>query len=189
MSLSLSNVDRDHPLLFSANSITSAGKKRKVRASVKEQPCQPDVIGLADGGETEVYYGEIKVAKASLEEQHIDRLRLAIFSKDALDLFERTLENTPPVVSFQVVGRQVVFFFAVKMGNTILHCKLSSFSMPVTLAELDLHEDVFFPLFQVQSLIRLTKEHLNRKRQVPLVIDSFPTMGTPNRRMAMNKNN
>ncbi|KAG0259461.1 hypothetical protein BGZ95_004667 [Linnemannia exigua] len=55
--------------MFAANSSTSADKKRKVRASVKEQPCQPDVIGLADEGGTEVYYGEIKVAKASLEEQ------------------------------------------------------------------------------------------------------------------------
>ncbi|KAF9146544.1 hypothetical protein BGX30_013759 [Mortierella sp. GBA39] len=88
-----------HEVMFTC---TSAGKIRKVRGSLKEQPCQPDVIGLADEGETEVYFGEIKVAKASLEEQCIDRLRLAIFSKDVLDLFERTLENTPPVVSFQV---------------------------------------------------------------------------------------
>lgn len=154
---------------------------------MKEQPCQPDVIGLADDGESEIYYGEIKVGKTSVEEQHTDRLRLAIFCKDALDLFERILESTP-VVSFQVVGRKVEFFYAVKIDNTILHCKLSSFSMPVTLDELDLHEDVFFPLFQVQSLVGLTKESLVHKRRAPLATDPFPTMGTPNRRLAMNKN-
>jgi len=92
-------------------------------------------------------------------------------------------------VSFQVVGRQVVIFYAVKIDNIILHCKLSSFCMPVTLGELDLNEEVFFPLFQVQSLIRSTKEGLGHKRQAPLTTDPFPTMGTPNRRMAMNKNN
>ncbi|KAG0349511.1 hypothetical protein BGZ54_004341, partial [Gamsiella multidivaricata] len=108
--------------------------------ATQEQPYQPDVIGLADEGKTEVYYGEIKVAKAGLEEQHTDRLRLIIFSKDALDLFERTLDTTPPVISAQVVGRQAVFYYAVKIGNTILHCKLSSFSMPVTLGEFNLHD-------------------------------------------------
>lgn len=113
-------------------------------------------------------YGEIK---ASLEEQHVDRLRLGIFSKDILDLFERTLENTPPVPGG---GRKDVFFFTAKIGNTILHCNLSSFSMPVTLAEMDPHDAFFPPLFQVQSLIRLTKEALNRKREVLLVIDTFP---------------
>ncbi|KAF9365665.1 hypothetical protein BGX34_009096 [Mortierella sp. NVP85] len=177
-----------HEIMFTcANSITAAGKQRKMRAGLAAQPCQPDVIGLADSGELEIYYGEIKVAKTSVEEQHADRLRLAIFSKDALDLFERTLRSTPPVISFQVVGQQVEFFYAVKIDNTILHCKLSSFSMPVTLDELDLHEDVFFPLFQVQSLIGLTKESLAHKRHVPLATDPFPTMGTPDRRLAMKR--
>ncbi|KAG0327037.1 hypothetical protein BGZ99_008487 [Dissophora globulifera] len=175
-----------HEVMFTcANSSTSAGKKRKVRAGLKEQPCQPDVIGLADEGESEVYYGEIKLSRTGVEEQNTDRLRIAIFSKDALDHFERTLERAPPVVSFQVVGRKVVFFFAVKIDNTILHCKLSSFSVPVTLEDLDLHEDVFFPLFQVQSLVKLTKDSLDKTRKTPLTIDSFPTMGTPNRRLAM----
>ncbi|KAI7823335.1 hypothetical protein BC939DRAFT_477235 [Gamsiella multidivaricata] len=162
--------------------------------ATQEQPYQPDVIGLADEGKTEVYYGEIKVAKAGLEEQHTDRLRLIIFSKDALDLFERTLDTTPPVISAQVVGRQAVFYYAVKIGNTILHCKLSSFSMPVTLGEFNLHDVFFpffpfFPLFQVQSLTRLAKEGLDHKRQAPLATVPFPTMGTPSLRIAMNKNN
>jgi len=158
-----------------------------MRSGLTAQPCQPDVIGLADGGELEIYYGEIKVARTSVEEQHADRLRLAIFSKDALDLFERSLKSTPPVISFQIVGQQVEFFYAVKIDNTILHCKLSSFSMPVTLDELDLHEDVFFPLFQVRSLIRLTKESLAHRRHVPLATNPFPTMGTPDRRLAMKR--
>ncbi|KAK3814103.1 MAG: hypothetical protein J3Q66DRAFT_441776 [Benniella sp.] len=177
-----------HEIMFTcANSITAAGKQRKMRAGLTAQPCQPDVIGLADGGELEIYYGEIKVAKTSVEEQQADRLRLAIFSKDALDLLERTLESTPPVISFQIVGQQVEFFYAVKIDNTILHCKLSSFAMPVTLDELDLHEDVFFPLFQAHSLIGLAKESLAHRRHVPLATDPFPTMGTPNRRLAMKR--
>ncbi|KAF9544681.1 hypothetical protein EC957_011788 [Mortierella hygrophila] len=60
-----------HEVIFTC---TSAGNIHEVRGSQKEQPSQPNVIELADEGETEVYYGEIKVAKASLEEQHLDRL-------------------------------------------------------------------------------------------------------------------
>ncbi|KAG0300827.1 hypothetical protein BGZ98_008837 [Dissophora globulifera] len=175
-----------HEIMFTcANSSSLAGNARRTQERQSYQPCRPDVIGLAAKGQAEVYYGEIKLEKTTAEVQHIDRLRLAIFSKDALDLFERTLEATPPVVSFQVIGRQVVIFYAVKIGNTILHCKLSSFSLPVTLEELDMHEDVFFPLFQAQTLIKTTTEMLNRKRPKPITIQVIPTMATPDRMRIM----
>ncbi|KAF9144316.1 hypothetical protein BGX21_005411, partial [Mortierella sp. AD011] len=167
------------------NSGTSAGKARKALEGQSSQPSRPDVIGFASEGQAEVFYDEIKLDEISAEDQHIDRLRLAIFCKDALDRFERTLEVTPPVVSFQVIGKQVVIFFAVKVGNTILHCKLSSFSLPVTPDELDLHEDVFFPLFQAQTLIRTTAEMLDRERLAPIITQVFPTMGTPERMKVM----
>ncbi|KAG0006426.1 hypothetical protein BGZ65_008185 [Modicella reniformis] len=77
-------------------SCSSAGNARRVQEGQSYQPSRPDVIGLAADGKAEVFYGEIKLEKTSAEEQHIDRLRLAIFCKDALDLFGRTLEVTPP---------------------------------------------------------------------------------------------
>ncbi|KAF9171102.1 hypothetical protein BGX21_008094 [Mortierella sp. AD011] len=171
-----------HEIMFTcANSSSSAGNNRRSQENQSHQPSRPDVIGLAAEGKAEVFYGEIKLEKTTTEDQHIDRLRLAIFCKDALDSFERDLEITPPVVSFQVIGKQVVIFFAVKVGNTILHCKLSSFSLPVTLNELDLREDVFFRLFQAQTLIKTTTEMLGRKRPTPITIQVFPTMASPER--------
>ncbi|KAG0007656.1 hypothetical protein BGZ80_004396 [Entomortierella chlamydospora] len=175
-------MSAQHEIMFTcANSSSSAGNDRRGQENQSHQPSRPDVIGLAAEGKAEVFYGEIKLEKTTTEDQHIDRLRLAIFCKDALDSFERTLEATPPVVSFQVIGKQVVVFFAVKVGNAILHCKLSSFSLPVTLEELDLREDVFFPLFQAQTLIKTTAEMLGRKRPTPIAIQVFPTMASPER--------
>ncbi|KAF9097534.1 hypothetical protein BGX27_000949 [Mortierella sp. AM989] len=164
-----------------ANSSSSAGSTRRAKERQSYLPSRPDVIGLAAEGQAEVFFGEIKLEKTTAQVQNMDRLRLVIFCKDALDLLERTLETIPPVISFQVIGEQVTIFFAVRVGNTTLHSKLSSFSLPVTLEELDLHENVFFPLFQAQTLINTTTKMLSKKWFKPIVIQNIPTMATPDR--------
>lgn len=52
--------------------------------------------------------------------------------------------------------------------------------------ELDLDHDFFFNLFQVQTLINITKDCLEEKRVTLLGEISFPTLGTPDRNNALN---
>ncbi|KAG0002735.1 hypothetical protein BGZ80_005919 [Entomortierella chlamydospora] len=120
------------------------------------------------------------------EAVNTDILRLAIFTKDSLDLLHRTLERGPPLVTFQTVGSDVVFFLGARVDNAIVHTRLSSTKLPSNLTELDLDHDFFFNLFQVQTLINVTKDRLEEKRIAPLEEASFPTLGTPDRNEALN---
>ncbi|KAF9917113.1 hypothetical protein BX616_001889 [Lobosporangium transversale] len=167
-----------HEIMFNCvNSSSSAGSARRAQGGQSYLPSRPDVIGLAAEGQSEVFYSEIKLEKATAESQNIDRLWLAIFYKDALDLYGGTA--IPPVVSFQVIGKQVAIFAMSKQYDPALQ-------VVVVFAARDSREARstrrrFLFTFQVQTLIKTTPEMLTRKRSKPIAIQGIPTMTTPDR--------
>ncbi|KAF9176662.1 hypothetical protein BGZ51_009870 [Haplosporangium sp. Z 767] len=179
-------MDVQHEIKFTcANTSTSAGKARKSRLQHNGQSRQPDIVGQArDAGE--IFYGELKGPHPPPAAVNIDLLRLAIFTKDALDHLHKTLEQGPPLVTFQAVGRDVTFFLGAKIDNTVVHAYLSSVKLPSLLSELDLDQEFFFRLFQVQTLVGVANSLLKNKRDKPLQEAPFPTLGTPQRNAALN---
>lgn len=171
-------------LFISANFRTAHGKERKQELGQLGPSRQPDVVGCTVDGK-EVYYGELKHSHASKQDLNIDILRLTIFAKDALDHFHCTLREDPPLLTFKTKGRAVVFFLATKRGNSIVHVRLSAVELPSTLGELNLNQEFFFRLFQVQTLLQVSNEYLKNKRGKKLQDQSFPTLCTPDRLQAM----
>jgi hypothetical protein len=159
------------------------GKTRKTQLHQDGQSRQPDVIGLTQAKD-EVCCGELKGPNPSAEAVNIDILRLAVFSKDSLDQVHHVVVKGPPLLTFQTVGRDVTFFLAAKVDNTVVHAKLSTVRLPTQLMDVHLEYD-FFHLFQVQSLIGVARDRLGNRREVPLQDVSFPTLGTPQRKAAM----
>ncbi|KAF8927570.1 hypothetical protein BGZ47_002088, partial [Haplosporangium gracile] len=146
-----------HEIKFtSANACTRVGKARKMHLQQSGQSRQPDVIGLTASNE-EVFYGELKGPTPKAATVNTDVLRLAVFSKDSLDQAHKVLVQGPPLLTFQTVGRDVTFFLAAKISNTIVHTRLSSVRLPAFLSDVDVDLDVFFHLFQVQSLVHVTR--------------------------------
>ncbi|KAG0196540.1 hypothetical protein BGX28_010003 [Mortierella sp. GBA30] len=179
-------MDVQHEIKFTcANASTSAGKARKSSLRQDGQSRQPDIVGQARDAR-EVFYGELKGLNPSLAAVNTDMLRLAIFTKDALDQLHKTLEQGPPLLTFQTVGRDVTFFLGAKIDNTIVHAYLSSVKLPSLLSELDLDLEFFFRLFQVQTLVAIANSRLKNKRDKPLQDVPFPTLGTPQRNAALN---
>ncbi|KAG0344255.1 hypothetical protein BG004_004612 [Podila humilis] len=161
-------MDVQHEIKFTcANASTSAGKARKSSLQQDGQSRQPDIVGRARDAQ-EVFYGELKGPRPSLAAVNTDLLRLAIFTKDSLDQLHNTLEKGPPLVTFQTVGREVTFFLGTKIDNTVVHSGLSSVKLPSHLSELDLDQEFFFRLFQVQTLVVIANDRLKNKRDKPL---------------------
>lgn len=133
-----------------------------------------------------MFYGELNGLNPSLAAVNTDMLRLAIFTKDALDQLHKTLEQEPPLLTFQTVGRDVTFFLGAKIDNTVVHACLSSVKLPSILTELDLDLEFFFRLFQIQTLVAIANSRLKNKRNKPLQVMPFPTLGTPQRNAALN---
>ncbi|KAF9188112.1 hypothetical protein BGZ49_003979 [Haplosporangium sp. Z 27] len=175
-----------HKIKFTcANFCTSSGRTRKVKLEQDGQSRQPDVIGQTQDG-SEVFFGELKGTRPSSESVNTDILRLAIFSKDSLDLFHNNLERCPPLLTFQTTGPDVVFFLGAKIENTIIHGRLSNVKLPSSMTDIEIGHETFFRLFQVQTLVNITKDCLQNKRANPLQETSFPTLGTPERYDALN---
>ena len=147
------------------------------------QSRQPDVIGVT--ASNEVFYGELKGPTPKAAAINTDVLRLAVFSKDSFDQAHKVLVQGPPLLTFQTVGRDVTFFLAAKISNTIVHTRLSFVRLPAFLSEVDVDLDVFFHLFQVQSLVHVTRDRLKKRRAVPMQDAVFPTLGTPERNAAL----
>ncbi|KAG0196568.1 hypothetical protein BGX28_009988, partial [Mortierella sp. GBA30] len=174
-----------HEIKFTcANASTRVGKARKTHLQQSGQSRQPDVIGLTASNE-EMFYGELKGPTPKAAAVHTDVLRLAIFSKDSLDQVHKILVQGPPLLTFQTVGRDITFFLAAKINNTIVHTRLSSVRLPALLSEVDVDLDVFFHLFQVQSLVHVARDRLEKRRAVPVQDEVFPTLGTPERNAAL----
>ncbi|KAF9276058.1 hypothetical protein BGZ68_010296, partial [Mortierella alpina] len=175
-----------HEVKFtSANFTTAHGKERKQELGQQGSSRQPDIVGCTSGGK-EIYFGELKGIHATKQDLNVDILRLAIFAKDALDHLHCFLAKDPPILTFKTKGRAVVFFLAAKQGNAIVHTRISSVELPSKLSELNLNQEFFFRLFQVQSLLGVTREYLRNKREKILHGQHpFPTLGTPDRLYAM----
>ncbi|KAF9948268.1 hypothetical protein BGZ70_002282 [Mortierella alpina] len=170
-----------HDVTFACtNSITLAGQERKANLNQDGQTRQPDVIGRCTPP-LELYYGELKPKNPRIEDSNTDRLRIAIFTKDSLDQLDRKLVSPPPVVSFQAIGGAVTFYIGAKVDNVIVHSKLSTITLPSQLGQLDLHEETFYALFQVLTLIMTANAKTRDVRESPLEVRSFPTLGTPER--------
>ncbi|KAK3838965.1 MAG: hypothetical protein J3R72DRAFT_448296 [Linnemannia gamsii] len=166
-----------HEIKFtSANFATAHGQERKQEL---------DIIGCTADGK-EIYFGELKGVHSTKQDINVDTLRVAIFAKDALDHLHCCLVEDPPLLTFQTKGKAVVFFLAVKRGNTIVHARLSAVQLPSNLTELNLDQEFFFRLFQVQTLLRTTRGYLKNRRVNKLQNHCpFPTLGTPERHHAM----
>lgn len=172
-------------LVFSANFRTAHGKERKQELGQHGSSRQPDIVGRTAGGK-EVYFGELKGIHTTKQDVNVDILRLTIFAKDALDHLHYCLVKDPPLLTFRSKGRAVVFFLAAKQGNAIVHARVSSIQLPSTLSELNLNQEFFFRLFQVQTLLGTTREYLKNKREKRLQDHHpFPTLGTLDRLYAM----
>ncbi|KAG9319511.1 hypothetical protein KVV02_002816 [Mortierella alpina] len=168
-----------HDVTFACtNSVTLA--ERKANLNQDGQTRQPDVIGRCTPP-LELYYGELKPKNPRIEDSNTDRLRIAIFTKDSLDQLDRKLVSPPPVVSFQAIGGAVTFYIGAKVDNVIVHSKLSTITLPSQLGQLDLHEETFYALFQVRTLIMAANAKARDVRESPLDVRSFPTFGTPER--------
>lgn len=171
--------------IFSANFTTVHGKERKQELGQHGSSRQPDVVGCTADGK-EIYFGELKGIHVTKQDVNVDILRLAIFAKDALDHLHCILAEDPPLLTFRTKGRSVVFFLAVKRGNAIVHVRISAIELPSKLGELNLDQEFFFRLFQIQTLLGVSKEFLQNKREKKLQDHrSFPTLGTPDRLHAM----
>ncbi|KAF9979237.1 hypothetical protein BGZ65_006706 [Modicella reniformis] len=175
-----------HEVKFgSANFTTAHGKERKQDLGQQGTSRQPDVVGCTEGGK-EIYFGELKGTHASKQDLNVDILRLTIFAKDALDHLHCFLREDPPLLTFKTKGRAVVFYLATKRGNAIVHSRVSAVDLPSKLSELDLNQEFFFRLFQVQTLLGVSKEYLKNRREKKLQDHHpFPTLGTPDRLQAM----
>lgn len=147
------------------------------------QTRQPDVIGKCTPS-FELYYGELKPKNPWAEDSNTDHLRISIFTKDSIDQLDRKLVNPPPVISFQAIGGVVTFYIGAKVGNVIVHSKLSTITLPSQLSQLELHEETFYSLFQVRTLIMIGNKKTLDLREIPLDVHSFPTLGTPERYLA-----
>ncbi|KAF9079620.1 hypothetical protein BGX23_003595, partial [Mortierella sp. AD031] len=166
------------------NSTVLAGQERKASLNQDGQTRQPDVIGKCVSP-FELYYGELKPKNPRIEDSNTDRLRIAIFTKDSLDQLDRKLASPPPVISFQAIGGVVTFYIGAKVGNVIVHSKLSTTTLPSQLSQLDVHEEIFYTLFQVRTLVTVANTKTLDRREIPLDSRSFPTLGTPERYLAM----
>ncbi|KAK3838885.1 MAG: hypothetical protein J3R72DRAFT_448111 [Linnemannia gamsii] len=174
-----------HEIKFTcANACTSVGKTRKAQLQQDGQSRQPDVIGLTEAKE-EIFYGELKGPSPKTAAVNTDVLRLAVFSKDSLDQVQNVVVEGPPLLTFQTVGRDVTFFLAAKVDNTVVHLHLSTVRLPAHLKDMDLEYEFFFNLFQVQTLIKVARDRLGQRREVPRQDVFFPTLGTPERKAAM----
>ncbi|KAF9118038.1 hypothetical protein BGW39_001559, partial [Mortierella sp. 14UC] len=174
-----------HDVTFACtNSTTLAGQERKASLNQDGQTRQPDVIGKCVPP-FELYYGELKAKNPRIEDSNTDRLRIAIFTKDSLDQLDRKLASPPPVISFQAIGGVVTFYIGAKVGNVIVHSKLSTITLPSQLSQLDVHEEIFYTLFQVRTLVMVANTKTLDRREIPLDSRSFPTLGTPERYLAM----
>lgn len=174
-----------HEIKFTcANACTSVGKTRKAQLQQDGQSRQPDVIGLTEAKE-EIFYGELKGPTPKTAAVNTDVLRLAVFSKDSLDQVHNVVVEGPPLLTFQTVGRDVTFFLAAKVDNTVVHLHLSTVRLPAHLQDMDLEYEFFFNLFQVQTLIKVARDRLGQRREVPRQDVFFPTLGTPERKAAM----
>ncbi|KAF9176232.1 hypothetical protein BGZ50_001305, partial [Haplosporangium sp. Z 11] len=131
------------------------------------------------------YFGELKGPYPRTLSRNADLLRLAVFTKDSIDPFSNELEQDPPISSLQSVGRSVTFFLGAKVDNTVVHARLSEVSLPSLLTELSLDQEVFYHLFQVETLVCVTSDRLERKRDKPLTEVPFPTLATPQRDTAL----
>lgn len=149
---------------FNASFRTAHGKERKQELGQHGSSWQPDIVGCTAGGK-EVYLGELKGILTTKQDVNVDILRLTIFAKDALDHLHYCLVKDPPLLTFQSKGRAVVFFLAAKQGNAIVHARVSSIQFPSTLSELNLNQEFFSRLFQVQTLLGTTREYIKNKRE------------------------
>ncbi|KAF9176339.1 hypothetical protein BGZ51_000912, partial [Haplosporangium sp. Z 767] len=166
------------------NASCTAGRTRKAALDHDGQARQPDVVGRTKDMR-EAYFGELKGPYPRTLSRNADLLRLAVFTKDSIDPFSNELEQDPPILSFQSVGRSVTFFLGAKVDNTVVHARLSEVSLPSLLTELSLDQEVFYHLFQVETLVRVTSDRLERKRDKPLTEVPFPTLATPQRDTAL----
>ncbi|KAF9377776.1 hypothetical protein BGX21_003103 [Mortierella sp. AD011] len=174
-----------HDITFAcANSTTLAGRERKSKLNQDGQARQPDIIGKC-ARRFKLYYGELKSTSPPTEESNTDRLRIAIFTKDSLDQLDKKLASPPPVLSFQAIGGVVTFYLGAKVGNMIVHSKLSTITLLSQLSQLDLHEEVFYTLFKVRTLIMVANSKILHKRETPMKFLPFPTLGSPERYLAM----
>ncbi|KAF9896810.1 hypothetical protein BX616_006714 [Lobosporangium transversale] len=114
-----------------------------------------------------------------------DLLRLAVFTKDALDLLSNELEQDSPILSFQSISHVVTFYLGAKIDNTIVHTRLSEVNLPSLITEVNLDQGDFYHLFQAETLVQVTSDRLQRKRNKPLVDTPFPTLATLQRDVAL----
>ncbi|KAK3837762.1 MAG: hypothetical protein JOS17DRAFT_786869 [Linnemannia elongata] len=85
----------------------------------------------------------------------------------------------PPLLTFQTRDRTVVVFLPANQGNVIVHARVSSVQLPSNLTKMSLYQEFFFPLFQVQTLLEITKKYLENKRGNRLQNQCpFPTLDT-----------
>ncbi|KAF8926123.1 hypothetical protein BGZ47_002895 [Haplosporangium gracile] len=174
-----------HEIKFTcANACSSVGKARKAQLQQDGQSRQPDVIGLTEAKE-EIFYGELKGPTPKAAAVNTDILRLAVFSKDSLDQVHNVVVEGSPLLTFQTVGRDVTFFLAAKVDTTVVHLHLSTVRLPGHLKDMDLEYEFFFNLFQTQTLIKVARDRLGQRREVPRQDIFFPTLGTPERKAAM----
>lgn len=110
---------------------------------------------------------------------NVDSLRLVDFAKVALDHLHYCLIEDPPLLTFQTRDRTVVVFLPANQGNVIVHARVSSVQLPSNLTKMSLYQEFFFPLFQVQTLLEITKKYLENKRGNRLQNQCpFPTLDT-----------
>ncbi|KAF9274328.1 hypothetical protein BGZ88_003111 [Linnemannia elongata] len=168
------------------NSASTAGENRKAALDQDGQARQPDIVGRTEEGH-EAYYGELKGMHPSTLSRNADTLRIAVFTKDSLDELLRVLEVDLPLISFQSVGPDVVFFLGAKITNTVVHTRISNLKMPTCLSELGLLDQTFFfRMFQIRSLVLITSTRLKQKRREPIGDNNpFPTLATPLRNVAL----
>ncbi|KAK5805548.1 hypothetical protein F5H01DRAFT_371294 [Linnemannia elongata] len=124
------------------NSTTLASQERKASLNQDGHTRQPDIIGKCVPPFV-LYYGELKPKIPRIEDSNTDRLRIAIFTKDSLDQLDRKLASPPLVVSFQAIDGVGMFYIGAKVGNVIVHSKLSTITLPSQLSQLNVHDEVF----------------------------------------------
>ncbi|KAG0080537.1 hypothetical protein BGZ90_012023 [Linnemannia elongata] len=95
-----------------------------------------------------------------IEDSNTDRLRIAIFTKESLDQLDRKLASPPLVVSFQAIEGVGMFYIGAKVGNVIVHSKLSTITLSSQLSQLNVHDEIFpYPL---------SRAHIGHGRQLRL---------------------
>ncbi|KAF9999656.1 hypothetical protein BGZ79_006745 [Entomortierella chlamydospora] len=167
-----------------SNTASIVCKTRKESLEQDGQARQPDVVGRTPRKE-EAYFGELKGLHPTTLSLNSDLLRLAVFTKDSLDVLLRVLERDPPVVSFRTVGGTVRFFLGAKVDNTIVHINLSDVQLPTVLTALNCDLEFFYNLFQINTLVHIASRRLQLRRDNPLKEEPFPTLATPHRNQAL----